>query len=531
MLPFGQLLRQFRRKCRTPLLPDRILSQETLGELIGAEMGMKGGYSGAAVSDWELGKSKIQADQRYLLISLVKTLRERGGITTLSQANELLASGNYRNLDIEEIQKIFPDIPDTKNFPVYGAESPTGEKKLNVFFEYFLSPLAIEQLPEPTGKAVLPAPLWPHLLTASIRKLTLNWSIARFGRMLAWLWVLILNYATVVPLLRWPFGTLNDIYMAVVLYLIASITIPLVVGALSDTKHDEFWNNQGLAQSLITRLYIHQGAHVGYHVSYFPIFFIFLICYYLHIQFLPWFEFLLIALIPLGSYLGSQMVPYNLWRAFGRLSLADGSIFFVFVLIGPFWGLAFLFAYPVMFDLRYGPIIIISALTILTVTLVWHFKRMGSTIIKTHWWVAFFGSVALLYQISNAKNIFSIASFVGILFAFGALIAIQRIQVKLGGLLSLLMALWALGLLFQINLIVGCIFGALLILIWSYWGKRYFSLPSVFFGVIIANVVFFLLARNQWLFEWQAAILFVLTSIFLVLWDYKRSKDHIYSGE
>jgi hypothetical protein len=105
---FGNALRIFRQNSNDPEIKGRRLSQERLGELLGRELGM-GGYSGAAVSDWETGKSKIHADDRPLLVNLIKILVNGGGCKTVDDANELLRLGNYRDLDESETAIAFGD--------------------------------------------------------------------------------------------------------------------------------------------------------------------------------------------------------------------------------------------------------------------------------------------------------------------------------------------------------------------------------------------------------------------------------------
>ena len=74
MQTFGHLLRIYRRRCADPLRGG-LLTQERLGELIGAEIGDVG-YSGAAVSDWERDKSKINADDRLVRVPAPTTSRD-----------------------------------------------------------------------------------------------------------------------------------------------------------------------------------------------------------------------------------------------------------------------------------------------------------------------------------------------------------------------------------------------------------------------------------------------------------------------
>ena len=66
------------------------------------------GVSGATVSDWERNKSSINVNDRLVLINVVKILKECGGIKTLTDANLLLETGNYRALNEAERNDVFP---------------------------------------------------------------------------------------------------------------------------------------------------------------------------------------------------------------------------------------------------------------------------------------------------------------------------------------------------------------------------------------------------------------------------------------
>jgi len=125
---FGQSLRYYRRQCRD-LIRGGLLTQERLGELMGDAMGDTG-YSGAAISDWERDKSKINADERLVLVSLVKILHQFGGLSTPIEADELLRSGNYRGLNDTERQQAFP---------LLNQESRVGEMALTESAEFFSS--------------------------------------------------------------------------------------------------------------------------------------------------------------------------------------------------------------------------------------------------------------------------------------------------------------------------------------------------------------------------------------------------------
>jgi hypothetical protein len=105
---FGAILREYRQGSNDPEFPGRRLSQGRLGELLSRELKLSKAYSAAAISDWEREASRIHADNRFLLVCLIKTLRHCGGLTTVEKANNFLLAGNYRPLDQSEIAMIFP---------------------------------------------------------------------------------------------------------------------------------------------------------------------------------------------------------------------------------------------------------------------------------------------------------------------------------------------------------------------------------------------------------------------------------------
>ena len=94
-IDFGKQLRIFRQQCRDSR-NGKTLSQQRLGELLGEEMGI--GFSGAAVSDWERGESKIHVDDRLVLISLLKVLDFIGNKQVSSKTPWKTGVFSYKNL-------------------------------------------------------------------------------------------------------------------------------------------------------------------------------------------------------------------------------------------------------------------------------------------------------------------------------------------------------------------------------------------------------------------------------------------------
>ncbi len=107
MNDFGKLLRKFRQASNDPAFEGRRLSQQRLGQLLADQLGLNSIYSGAAVSDWERGHSRIRADNRRFLLSLIKVLYDCGGIQGENDANRLLLAGQYSPLSEDETRETF----------------------------------------------------------------------------------------------------------------------------------------------------------------------------------------------------------------------------------------------------------------------------------------------------------------------------------------------------------------------------------------------------------------------------------------
>jgi hypothetical protein len=354
---FGKLLRTFRGQCRNPEKGGR-LSQQWLGRLLGDEMGITN-ISGAAVSYWESGESKIHADDRLLLTSLIKVLKQHGGIKTLEDANLLLETGNYRALNESERQNIFPnESPETSDkTPIHEAE----KKAVPIDFPQQPHPIFdFQNLVSDTNEAATPR--WSLAAAAIMRRISDQTEGWDFVRLFIWLPVWILAYVSISPSLQWPFPLYETATGAIMLYIYGSFALPLCIGILTNTKDNLVWKNRVEASSVVVRLYTYQGAAVGFHVGYFMIFAFHLIAYYLQIRLPIWFQFLLMTFPLFIGAVGANVVPDNLWRAYKRLSLRDGWIFFVFVLVGPLWGWFFLQYYSWLISPVIGAGIIVIAL-------------------------------------------------------------------------------------------------------------------------------------------------------------------------
>lgn len=359
MSEFGILLRNLRESCRDPHFPARRLSQQKFGELLGLELGTHG-YSGAAVSDWERGKSKIHVDERRVLVALLKVLYECGGVDAIESANRLLESGNYRALDRNETVEIFNEIPE--------AESPKParqkENKPTPIAESLLRSLFA--IPEKDAKVLLtqarkgPDPSWPRILAVFMRQAAERFSLSLHS--ILWMGVWLFAIWLIGPSLRLPFVTRDAAFRALCAYAIGTLIIPLLIGLLVNTKDNEYWRQQNSENPRLVRLYTYQGAGIGFNLGYFFIFPISLIRHYLGLEPSIWVELAAAMLGMILGNMGARVTPHNLLLAYKRLTLADGWIFFVVALVGPLWAVFFLEFYSTLLHPTFGVIVILLAL-------------------------------------------------------------------------------------------------------------------------------------------------------------------------
>ena len=356
MSDFGKFLRSFRKRCIDPDDSEHKLTQELLGELLGWELNNEG-YSGAAISDWERGVSKISVDQRQVLIGIVKVLVRWGGIKKVLEANQLLEAGNYRALNIQETQQIFDEIPANLN-------SEPSIPKLQVsksFIPFLLADLfhmSEEELQRVLAKAGEgPPPAWPRVLAAFMRKAFEHVSLYTF----IWIWLWLVAWWLITPSWRQLFEHRDAALIAIVMYASGSLAIPLLIGILVNTKDNDYWKQQTKADSFLIRLYTYQGAGIGFNMGYFLVFPLSLARHYLNLESAAWVAVLVAAVGLILGNMSARVVPYNLWIAYGRLRFSDGALFFVVALIGPMWGLFFLEYYSIFRSPLWGTIVILLA--------------------------------------------------------------------------------------------------------------------------------------------------------------------------
>ena len=99
---FGHSLKFFRNRAHDDI--GKPLSQENLAKEINKLIHI--GITRDSIYKWEKGLRTIRQDNRPLLVSIIKILAERGGVTGVLQANQLLKAGGYSDLEESEISQI-----------------------------------------------------------------------------------------------------------------------------------------------------------------------------------------------------------------------------------------------------------------------------------------------------------------------------------------------------------------------------------------------------------------------------------------
>lgn len=375
MTVFGEILRSFREMTRDLGRHKRPLSQARLGELIGHEMEDRG-VTGAAVSEWERGKSKVSVEDRNVLIAMIKVLYKCGGIRIPDDADQLLEAGDYRALNRQEIQEVFGKISEDQ-----AVEQPKPEQAISKFFipsvVNSLLGISEHELKEGFARAEEgPSPSWPRKLALLMRKVSDRISFSPKATL--WIGVWWIAWWLTAPSLHWPFVDRTDALQAIGMYVGGTLIVPLLMGMLIDTGQNKYWEAQGMAHSTLLRLYTYQGAAIGFNLGYFFVFPLVLVNYYLGVGPSIWLETIAVTLGLILGNMAARVVPHNLWLAYHRLHLADGAVFFAVAFLGPLWGVFFLEYYSILLTPLLGSIIVLVAVTLFIIIGARQFKRVST---------------------------------------------------------------------------------------------------------------------------------------------------------
>jgi len=275
-------------------------------------------------------------------VALIKVLYQNEGLKSIIEADTLLLSGNYRSLDDDEKKLIFPnDAP--RQASVNGASWATSLIAAEQWFTKtsdLLKKYIEEHEPQTSHRA-------SRRFLGSLGFLFSRWTFESTIKWLLWLGLLVAVQKILFPLLRWPFANQAQAWKTLLWYEGGVLALPALVALLTNTDKDTLWKQQSLAGKPILRLYTYIGAFMGFNIGYVMVFVMALIGYYLEIKAAPGWLVILGAAWPLVmGYSAARQAPFNHWRAYGNLRLADGGIPLLIagMALGPIVG-AFFYAY------------------------------------------------------------------------------------------------------------------------------------------------------------------------------------------
>ncbi len=518
MKEFGKLLRFYRRSSTDPLRGGR-LTQERVGELLGLEIGGTG-YSAAAVSEWERGRSHIkQADYR-VLVALVKVLVQCNGMKTLQEAHTLLQAGNYRSLNDAEQQEIFSDIALHRPPP---AQVANLVMMIVIAFEEMVSRPAEALRADLGGITEEPSPNWVYVFWEALGSISERVSSEKVFLTTLWVAVCWLMWTLVFPFTHWPFADSDQAFSAAIAYVVSSLVLPLLIGWLTPKRNDKFWQQVGLSTTKELRLYTLQGAILGYHFSFMLYFVLRLVAHYFGLRTIStWLEGLIATGIVLVSHMAARQVPMNLWRAYGELRLRHGAIFFVFILYGPMWGIFFLTFHPFLLSPETGILIIFLATVILSGLMTWQKRRTDSSVFPIHVWVIIFGALMVLAEWEQTNNHFATASLGCMLAIMVALSVWARPHLTLVKMVSGFLLPVLLMAAFYLHPLVGLGVMGSIAFAWWRWRDKYLWFPIGYWGVIVGVAVFAILIRESILTSSQASVAVLLTTVLLGALEKRR---------
>ena len=518
MSRFGELLSFYRRQSSDRERGGK-LTQERLGDLLGREL-EGGGYTGAAISEWERGKSHIHKDHRKVLVALIKVLYQNGGMKSMIEADTFLLSSNYRPLDDDEKKCVF-----TNDAPRQGSAPGINLATALISAQQWLtniSDLMKEYIDEHEPQI---SHRGSRLFLGSLGFFFSQWSFRNAIRWLFWLGLLVAAQKTLFPLLHWPFTDQSQAWKSLVWYLGGVLTLPAVVALLTSTDRDTFWSQQNQAGKPILRLYTYTGAFMGFNIGYLMVFVVTLVGYYLGIKAAPAWLAILGAAWPLVvGYSAARQVPFNHWRAYGDLRLSDGAPVFLAagIAFGPIIGF-FLYTYHVWLlePLTGIALFTLSAVLLYGIT-IWHNKR-GHMVVQPHVWVLLWGSVVVSYAALQGAGIFWLVALATLLIVIAVLLARQQLHFNLPDMAVYLVGLIALLVSLRLHSWVGvaCVFLAVAAWRWCQWEKQDRFPFSLWFFIVVVGIGASFLREGMLNPPW-ASLLVGLAACIIILWTVRN---------
>lgn len=333
---FGRKLRQYRRSTHDPQRGGP-LTQARFVECLANEAGAPI-FPPKQVSYWENGHQAIRHDQRDVLVGIIYILHRYGALLTLEEANSLLFSGGYRNLDAAEIQRINPAwtqragpprpagyIPPTLAGVSYLPTLTWLAQQLDDLFDWSDADEHVRG--SWRGRAI-------HLLNTVRQKL----GPLGFVKFILWLALWVIASCWVIPLWQWPLGETAARRGAALTYGLASLLIPLAVAGLTTADGQARFQLDTPGQRRTLWGLKLAGAYVGFNgglpLALAPV----MLSYYLTGRALPlWVLAVLVGLALLWASVAAGRIPadrFKMYQPLLRFHPADRLFLTTFALVG-----------------------------------------------------------------------------------------------------------------------------------------------------------------------------------------------------
>jgi hypothetical protein len=366
-----------------------------------------------------------------------------------------------------------------------------------------------------------PPPRWPRIFLMLLGWPFDKWTAEKFLQALGWVSIWLLTWTFTFPMMMWPFANDAQAWLAAAVYIGAASVLPLGVGGLTRTDGDEFWRAQPI-KSRYVRLYTYQGAFLGFHIGYAIVFLAKLLTSYVSLSHWGLLDGLAAVWPVVLSYASARQIPFNLWRAYGRLQLDDNLIFFVFVFFPLGFGLFFWMNYSILLPPEFGiPILLFSAGVLAALT-AWRRQRTGSGVIPVHFWIALWGSVIVLYELTTAPNALAPAATACLFSVLALLWARNRIRATLRGLFGLVVIGGLLVVLIEREPLLGRLAVLLVLLLWWGFARQYLWFPPSFWATLLAISAGLALYRYAGWPDSQAALLMCGLTALILFGEWRR---------
>lgn len=321
---FGSLLRKHRERSSDRFTGHK-LTQERLAELMEVSVG--------TINNWEKDRRQIHAEERPLLLKLLETLHESGGLSTVSEADELLHAGGYRGLTEAERSQHLPGLIVEENDDM--TTPPNLQQRLAG------SPIA----------STLFGPEWPQdesRLAAAVLA-GLGYPANRFNagqglRLAIVLLIWIFSAAIWSQALQWPYARQADMVQSWLIWAAMTVAAPVLLGlAVKADRQDNLVTTTGASRSIaVIRA---TGALAGHVVGAAIVLLVVLALFYLDLWPLSrWLVAGLAGLPLLIGYSAARRMPLNHFRAFSErrgeenafhLEEGDWVMLLAFFVLGP----------------------------------------------------------------------------------------------------------------------------------------------------------------------------------------------------